>query len=78
MDKTLKTPEYQRRAYNNYIERKKADPEKWNEFKGYMKVKQNNYYQKNKEKILAKKKAKYAEKKKLKELESNDLGENSD
>lgn len=53
---TFKTPNYQRKAYKSYLERKKQDPEKYEEFKQKLKENQKKYYQKNREKILAKKK----------------------
>lgn len=54
MDNTeFKTSSYQRKAYKDYIARKKDDPV----FKEKMRDHQKKYYQKNKEKILAKKKA---------------------
>ena len=61
--KPLSTSTYQRRAYKNYLERKKQDPEAWNEFQQKLKANQKAYYQKNKEKILARKKEQYAQKK---------------
>ncbi len=67
MEKTLSTSTYQRRAYKNYLERKKQDPEAWQEFQTKLKANQKSYYQKNKEKILARKKEQYAQKKLLNE-----------
>ena len=64
-NKPLSTSTYQRRAYKNYLERKKQDPEAWNEFQQKLKANQKAYYQKNKEKILARKKEQYAQKKLL-------------
>ena len=46
----FKTPVYQRKAYKNYLERKKSDEE----FIAKRKLAQKAYYQKNKEKILQK------------------------
>ena len=67
MEETLSTSTYQRRAYKNYLERKKQDPEAWQEFQTKLKANQKSYYQKNKEKILARKKEQYAQKKLLNE-----------
>lgn len=53
----FKTPSYQRKAYKNYLERKKEDQEKYIDFKEKMKINQRKYYLKNREKILAKKAA---------------------
>ena len=52
-----KTSTYQRRANKNYLERIKADPESYKQYKERLKENQKKYYQKNKEKILAKKQA---------------------
>tara|TARA_Y100000114_G_scaffold138331_1_gene141226 strand:+ start:3183 stop:3389 length:207 start_codon:yes stop_codon:yes gene_type:complete len=49
----FKTSSYQRKAYKDYIARKKDDPI----FKEKLRENQKKYYQKNKEKILARKKA---------------------
>lgn len=51
----FKTPSYQRKAYNAYIQRKKEDSEKYEEFKEKLKASQKKYYLKNKQKILEKK-----------------------
>ncbi len=57
MELNFKTPSYQRKAYKTYINRKKEDEEKYNEFKEKLKANQRKYYLKNREKILAKKAA---------------------
>jgi len=49
----FKTSSYQRKAYKAYIARKKDDPE----FREKMRQNQKKYYEKNREKILARKKA---------------------
>jgi anion-transporting ArsA/GET3 family ATPase len=55
MNKTMdyKTPIYQRKAYNDYLVRKKDDEE----FIAKRKANQKKYYEKNREKIIAKVKA---------------------
>ncbi len=57
MESNFKTPSYQRKAYNTYIQRKKEDAEKYNDFKEKLKANQRKYYLKNRDKILAKKAA---------------------
>tara|TARA_B100000424_G_C22721846_1_gene392018 strand:- start:235 stop:456 length:222 start_codon:yes stop_codon:yes gene_type:complete len=52
---TFKTSAYQRKAYRDYIARKRDDPE----FIEKRKQKQREYYQRNRQKILDKKKQKY-------------------
>lgn len=54
-----KTSSYQRKAYRDYVARKKDDPE----FIEKRKQKQKEYYQRNRQKILEKKKQKYLESK---------------
>lgn len=49
-----KTSEYQRKAYQSYVNRLKEDEEKYKEFKQKLKESQKKYYLKNREKILAK------------------------
>jgi hypothetical protein len=51
---TFKTSPYQRRANLKYMEKIKEDPERHAAFIKDRRQFQNNYYQKNKEKILAK------------------------
>jgi len=53
----FKTPSYQRKAYNTYLQRTKQDTEKYDVFKQKLKDNQRKYYLKNREKILAKKAA---------------------
>jgi len=55
--KQFKTSSYQRRANKNYLERIKADPEGHEKYKQRLKENQKKYYQKNREKILARKQA---------------------
>jgi hypothetical protein len=70
MEQNFKTPVYQRRAYKNYINKKKNDEE----FIAKRKLAQKAYYQKNKEKILQKIK----DKKKPIEISDNSDSDNSD
>lgn len=65
--KTFLTPSYQRKAYKAYYDRKKTDPE----FMARMKESSRNYYQKNREKILAKRRARCELKKKREEWMNN-------
>tara|TARA_Y100000385_G_C13051196_1_gene619842 strand:+ start:1528 stop:1743 length:216 start_codon:yes stop_codon:yes gene_type:complete len=60
-----KTSSYQRKAYKDYLVRKKNNPDEWQEFQTKLKASQKSYYQRNKEKILARKKEQYAQKKLL-------------
>lgn len=53
-----KTSKYQRKANLVYMENIKNDPVKYAEYIEKRKANQNAYYQRNKEKILAKMKAK--------------------
>ena len=53
----FKTSSYQRKANKNYLERIKADPKAYEEYKNRLKENQKKYYQKNREKILARKQA---------------------
>jgi hypothetical protein len=53
-ERKYKTPSYQRKAYLSYLERNKNNEE----FLNKRRQKQKEYYQKNKEKILARIKAK--------------------
>jgi hypothetical protein len=57
MDTQFKTSSYQRRANKNYLERIKSNPEAYEQYKQRLKENQKKYYQKNKEKILARKQA---------------------
>lgn len=57
MDTQFKTSSYQRKANQNYLQRIKSDPVAHEEYKKRLKENQRKYYQKNKEKILAKKRA---------------------
>lgn len=57
MESQFKTSSYQRRANRNYLERIKADPIAHEEYKQRLKENQKKYYQKNREKILARKQA---------------------
>ena len=53
----FKTSSYQRKANKNYLERIKADPKAHEEYKNRLKENQKKYYQRNREKILARKQA---------------------
>tara|TARA_R100001530_G_scaffold135193_1_gene111801 strand:+ start:2794 stop:3045 length:252 start_codon:yes stop_codon:yes gene_type:complete len=74
MERTYKTPEYQRKAYKAYFDRNKNNPEfqeklretakkNYEKNKEKIKGKARDYYHANKEKILARQKEKYQAKK---------------
>lgn len=53
----FKTSSYQRRANQTYLQRIKANPEAHEVYKQKLKENQKKYYQRNREKILARKQA---------------------
>lgn len=66
-EKKFLTPSYQRKAYKAYYERKRQDPE----FRERLRQQQKDYYQRNKEMILARKQAKRDKIKAEKEQQKN-------
>lgn len=53
-EKKFLTPSYQRKAYKDYYKRKREEPE----FREKLRQQQREYYQRNKDMILARKQAK--------------------